>query len=186
MMAGKAAFGANSAEEKHQARQITTLLDSFANALIQKNTTIDNRVASNAQITQALQEMQAAKLHMFPISQAHASPYQPPTWLPTPPEAAAPSAASPAPPPAMTGPRPSHWGSVKPAWEKQGYCWSHEYKVKVGHTSTTCFSRHAGHQTRATRANAMRKYLQLGVPFLLLCTAFGPNLTLLNIGSCCP
>ncbi len=126
-MVGKAAFGANAAEGEHQACQITTLLDNLANALIQKNATIDNLVASNAQLVQALREMQAAMVRMFLASQAHAYPYQPLTWLPTPPEAAAPPVASPALPPATMGLRPSHWGSVKPAWDKQGYCWSHKH-----------------------------------------------------------
>jgi hypothetical protein len=60
MTVGKAAFGANAAEEEHQAHQITASLNNLANALIQKNVTIDNLVASNAQLAQALQEMQAA------------------------------------------------------------------------------------------------------------------------------
>jgi hypothetical protein len=50
MMAGKAAFGANTAEEEHQAYQISASLDNHANALIQKNATIDNIVAANAQL----------------------------------------------------------------------------------------------------------------------------------------
>jgi hypothetical protein len=46
--------------------------------------TIDNLVTSNAQFTQALQEMQAAMVRMFPAGQTHAQhPYQPPTWVPT-------------------------------------------------------------------------------------------------------
>jgi hypothetical protein len=55
MTAGKAVFGANAAEEEHQACKITALLDNFASALIQKNVTINNLVASNAQLMQALQ-----------------------------------------------------------------------------------------------------------------------------------
>ncbi len=72
MMVGKAAFGANAAKEEHQACQITALLDNLTNALIQKNVTIDNLVASNAQLVQALQEMQAALVRMFPASKMHA------------------------------------------------------------------------------------------------------------------
>jgi hypothetical protein len=60
MMAGKAAFGTNTAEEEHQTGQITILLNNLANASIQKNATIDNLIASNVQLAQALQEMQAA------------------------------------------------------------------------------------------------------------------------------
>ncbi len=90
---------------------------------------------------------------MFPAGQPHPTPYQAPAsyqpqaWVPNQLEAAAPSAALPAPTQATRGPRPSCWGAVKPAWDKQGYCWcwSHGYKVKVGHTSATCSSRHKGH-----------------------------------------
>jgi hypothetical protein len=77
MMAGKAAFGANAAEEEHQARQITASLNNLAKALIQKNMTIDNHIASNAQLMQALEEMQATMVHMFPAGQAHAPPTSP-------------------------------------------------------------------------------------------------------------
>jgi hypothetical protein len=166
MTAGKAEFGANSAEEEHQARQITALLNNLANALIQKNATIDNLVASNARLAQALQEMQAEMVRMFPAGQAHASPYQPLMWLPTPPEAVAPPLASLASPLEKMSPSLSHWGSVKPAWDKQDYCWSHGHKVKVGHTSATCSSQRAGNQTRAGRANTMgRSIYNVGYPF---------------------
>ncbi len=84
MMAGKAAFGANAAEEEQQACQITTLLDNLANASIQKqkNATIDNLVASNAQLAQALQDMWSAMVRIFPSGQAHPSLNQALTWWP--------------------------------------------------------------------------------------------------------
>ncbi len=165
--AGKAAFGANAVEEKHQARQITMSLNYLANASIQKNVKIDNLVASNAQLTQALQEMQAAMVHMFPANQTHVQlPYQPPTWVPNPLEAVAAPATSPAPTPVTRGPRSSHWGSVKPAWDKQGYCWSQGHKVKVGHTSVTYSSRCKGHQPGTTQANTMGGSIyNAGYPF---------------------
>jgi hypothetical protein len=75
MMSGMAAFGANAAEEEHQACQITALLDNLANASISKNVTINNLIASNAQLAQALQEMQTAMVHMFPSGQPHPAPY---------------------------------------------------------------------------------------------------------------
>jgi hypothetical protein len=56
MTAGEAAFDANAAKEEHQACQITMLLNNLANASIQKNVTINNLIASNAQLLQALQE----------------------------------------------------------------------------------------------------------------------------------
>jgi hypothetical protein len=85
MTAGNATFGANAAEEEHQAHQITALLDNLAIMSIQKNSTIDNLVASNAQLAHALQDMQAAMVRMFPSSQVHPSPNQAPTRWPTPP-----------------------------------------------------------------------------------------------------
>ncbi len=51
--------------------------------------------------------------------------------------------------------RPSHWNNTKPAWDKVGYCWTHGYKVKVGHTSNTSSSRRTGHQPSTTQANIM-------------------------------
>jgi hypothetical protein len=51
MTAGESAFGANAAEEKEQAHQIALSLDNLANASIQKNSTIDSLVATNAQLS---------------------------------------------------------------------------------------------------------------------------------------
>ena len=36
----------------------------------------------------------------------------------------------------------------------KGYCWTHGYRVKVGHDSKTCKHKEEGHQDGATRANA--------------------------------
>ena len=36
-----------------------------------------------------------------------------------------------------------------------GYCWSHGYKVKHGHSSATCTRQKPGHQKNATRSNIM-------------------------------
>lgn len=43
-------------------------------------------------------------------------------------------------------------------WDPKGYCWTHGYKVKKGHTSACCDLGDIvlGHQCRATRANTMR------------------------------
>jgi hypothetical protein len=73
MTASKAVYRANAAEEEHQAGQITTSLDNLANTLIQKKTAINNHVASNAQFVQALQDMQAAMVCMFPSGNVHPS-----------------------------------------------------------------------------------------------------------------
>ena len=40
-------------------------------------------------------------------------------------------------------------------WDPKGYCWTHGYKVRVGHNSKTCTKRAKGHQEEATRDNIM-------------------------------
>jgi hypothetical protein len=39
--------------------------------------------------------------------------------------------------------------------DPHGYCWSHGYKVKLGHSSLTCTRRQEGHKEGATRTNTM-------------------------------
>ena len=39
--------------------------------------------------------------------------------------------------------------------EKYGYCWSHGFKIKKGHNSTTCKLQKQGHMTETTRGNTM-------------------------------
>ena len=51
--------------------------------------------------------------------------------------------------------RPAHWATSKPAWDKTGYYWSHGFKVKIRHNSSTCTSRRVGHQPGTTRNNTM-------------------------------
>lgn len=46
-------------------------------------------------------------------------------------------------------------GSPSPQieFEPGGYCWTHGYKLKKGHSSSTCRKRAEGHDTTATRCN---------------------------------
>lgn len=46
-------------------------------------------------------------------------------------------------------------GGRKPNWDPNGYCWSCGYKVTKGHNGKTCWSKKAGHQEQATRADTM-------------------------------
>ena len=39
--------------------------------------------------------------------------------------------------------------------DPSGYCWSHGYKVRQGHTSKTCGGKLQGHQEEATRTNTL-------------------------------
>jgi len=146
MTTAESNFGANAAEEEAQGRQIATSLEHLANASIQKNATIDQLVATNSQLMQALESLHASMARMFPNGSplpalAPGSPWVPP--------ASAPPATG------TESPRPAHWGPTKPDWDKHGYCWTHGYKVKLGHTSATCQSRRHGHQAGATRSNRM-------------------------------
>jgi len=139
MTTGNSTFGANQAAEMEQAQQMATSLDNLANASIQKNTTIENLVATNAALTRSIQDIQRTLATMM-TTRPPATPALAPSGQPT----------------GDTPPgRPSHWAAEKPAWDRTGYCWSHGFKVKIGHNSCTCTSRKAGHQPGATRANTM-------------------------------
>jgi hypothetical protein len=136
MTAGNTGFGANQATKLEQAQQMASSLKNLANITIQKNTTIENLVATNATLTKGITDIQLSIARMFA------------SGVPT----------SPAPSPTpMTEARvhPSHRSNTKPAWDKVKYCWTHGYKVKVGHTSATCLSRKTSHHPGATRANIM-------------------------------
>jgi len=148
MTTGDTTFGANQAAEIEQAQQMVTSFNNLANASIQKNTTIENLVATNAAFTKAIQDIQDILATMMT-----SPPPAPQAWSPPP--------GTPAyvPPGQPTGEHrlgcPAHWTTVKPPWDKTGYCWSHSFKVKMGHTSSTCTSRKMGHQAGANRTNTM-------------------------------
>jgi hypothetical protein len=136
MTAGESALGGNAAEEEEQARQIASSLDNLANASIQKNLTTDSLIATNAQLTQALADMQIVIACMIPPG--HPPPYLGTVlaWGANPPPAAAPSVASAPQTASVLSQRPSYWGNIKPNWNKVGYRWTHGFRVKVGHNST--------------------------------------------------
>jgi hypothetical protein len=137
MTIGESPFGANQATtELEQAQQMATSLDNLANASIQKTTTIESLITTNAALTKAIQEIQKTLLRM--------STSPPTTGTP-----------APATTPDIEQTRPAYWSPIKPAWDKEGYCWSHGFKVKVGHNSSTCMSHKAGHQASATRTNTL-------------------------------
>ncbi len=48
---------------------------------------------------------------------------------------------------------PFHWRATKPAWDQMGYCWTHGFRVKVGHSSATCSFPKEGHCADATCTN---------------------------------
>ena len=62
---------------------------------------------------------------------------------------------------AQTGTRPNRPTTIPTGpndmtlMEKDGYLWSHGFKMKKGHNSTTCRFQKQGHMTEATRNNTM-------------------------------
>ena len=102
MKTGKTTFGTNQAAELEQAQQIATSLDNLATKSIQKNTTIDSLVASNAALSKAIQDIQRTLATMMTNQ--------------------TPTLGTPALPGQPTGERtrPTHWATVKPTWAGTG------------------------------------------------------------------
>jgi hypothetical protein len=59
------------------------------------------------------------------------------------------------PPAATNAPTNPAQKRTKAKLDPNGYCWTHGYMVRVGHTSATCTDKKLGHQDAATRANTM-------------------------------
>ena len=49
----------------------------------------------------------------------------------------------------ISNPRTGNFTGLDP----MGYCWSHGWRVRRGHSSSTCSKRKTGHDTTATREN---------------------------------
>jgi hypothetical protein len=135
MTTGETSFGTNQAAKLEQAQQMASSLNNLANALIQKNATINKLVATKATLTKAIADIQLSIAQMcaakVPTPQCWSRFIEGGTCLPLPLE--------------------SHQTSLG----QSGYCWSHGYNVKVGHNSSTCSSHRTGHQPSATQANIM-------------------------------
>jgi hypothetical protein len=130
MIMNNSAFANQTATEAEQAAMMAKSLDNLANATIQKNHTMEKLVTANKKITKALPDANA------PIARL---------CLPNPPNPpSTPSTGT------MNNCHPSHWSAIKPDWDLTGYCWSHGFKEKRGHTSATCTHQRDGHNTAAT------------------------------------
>ncbi len=128
MTSGNSAFANQAAaQEIVQAEMMAALLINLANASIQKNNTIDKLVATNQQQAKVITDLTAAIAKLKDSSS--------PTGHQTGQE------------------RPSHWSPTKPAWDTMGYCWTHRWKVKMDHSSTTCSYPKEGHCKDAKHAN---------------------------------
>ncbi len=125
MTVRETSFDTNQATELEQAQQVASSLDNLANTSIQKNATINNLVATNAMLNKATADIQLSIARMCTAR------------VPIPPTPTFPT------PPMVDHVHSLHWSPTKPARDKHGYCWLHDYKV--GHNSSTCSLHKTGH-----------------------------------------
>jgi hypothetical protein len=129
MTANNRAFANQATTKAKQATMMARSLDNLANAALQKNDTVEKLVSANERLAKALADANAAIARLR---------------LPAP---TAPTSGS------ASGSRPAHWLALLPEWNPHGYCWSHGWKVKHGHSSVTCMHRKDSHQETATRTD---------------------------------
>ena len=140
MAAGKPVFGgvANAVTTGEDTlapatfERLDNYLDNLASAATTERTTLTQLVENNASLTASVAALTAS---VTALTSAH-------TLL-------ANNRGATAPP--TQQPREQKKLNLDP----NGYCWTHGYRVKVGHTSATCTGKRAGHQDAATRANPM-------------------------------
>ncbi len=133
MIANNSAFANQAATNAKQAAMMAKSLDNLANATIQKNVTVEKLVTANEKLAKALANANTAITRLC---------------LPNPP--------NPPPTPSRSTTNnhcPLHWSAVRPDWDPTGYCMTHGFKVKHGHTSATCTHQQDGHNTAATQSN---------------------------------
>ena len=127
MTSTEGAFANQIVAEAEQAEMMARSLDNLANAVIQKNDTVEKLVSANECLAKALADANAAIARLC----------LPGATAPTPGTATPACAAS----------------STPPAWDPHGYCWTHGWKVKLGHSSTTCTHCKEGHDATATHTH---------------------------------
>jgi hypothetical protein len=98
-----------------------------------KNDTVEKLITANEKLAKALVDANTAiaRLHLL-------NPPNPPSTL---------SRST------TNNQRPSHWSAIKPDWNPTGYCLTHGFKVKCGHTIATCTHQQDGHNTAATQSD---------------------------------
>ncbi len=129
MIANNSAFANQAASDVKQAAMMAKSLDNLANAAIQKNDTVEKLVTANKKLAKALANANATIAQLC---------------LPNPPNPLSTPSRS-----TMNNRCPSHWSAVKPDWDPTGYCSTHGFKVKRGHTSTTCTHQQDRHNIAA-------------------------------------
>jgi hypothetical protein len=109
-------------------------LDNLASAATTKRTTLNQLVETNALLTTTIATLTASVTALTAAYTLIAN-------------KAAPAALQP------TSGTPASRPRV--GLDPNGYCWTHGYKVSLGHTSATCTNPKEGHQLAASRANTM-------------------------------
>ena len=127
MTSAAGAFANQAVADAEQAEMMVRSLDNLANAALQKNDTVEKLVSANERLAKALADANAAIARLRLPGTAATTPG---TVLPA---------------------RPA--SATIPAWDPHGYCWSHGWKVKLGHSSATCTHRKEGHDATATRTS---------------------------------
>ena len=146
MAAGNATFGSANAVTTVDEATITPetfarldgYLDNLASAATTERTTLTQLVENNASLTASVAALTASVTALTSaytlLANAHG--LKP-----------------------MTIPQPMQQSGTKkkynPQLDPNGYCWTHGYRAKVGHSSATCTNKAEGHQDTATRAYPM-------------------------------
>ena len=125
-------FGAANTATCNVNATIEAALNNLANAATNNNTTIITLVASNRQLAASLAALLAK------LEAALAKPGAPPLTTPTTPTTT-----------------PSTTAQNLKRYAKDGYCWSHGYRVCKNHTSATCTNKKEGHKDLVTQADTM-------------------------------
>ena len=137
---------ANSAQESELGDKMVSALDNLANAAVQKNDTFEQLVLSNKTLTESIRSQQdEIKKLLAIITALSTSDCE---------SGRTPSGGG----KTSTAPGASGGGGGIP-WDPVGYCWSHGFKIKMGHSSATCENKREGYDSHL---NAKRGDKQSG------------------------
>lgn len=106
------AFNGMANQATDQSIDYVGALDNLANAALQKNETVEQLVRTNSILTKTNESMQAEIKKLTAIISTFSTSKQPQ--------------------------QPTAATAAKAVWDKEGYCFWHGFKVKVGHNSLTC------------------------------------------------
>ena len=125
---------AHSAIDNDLSEKMVHSLDNLANAAVQKNDTVEKLVltnnqlaTANATLTEHIARLQAHNTTLLQLVEKHTGG-------------------------GTSGVKTTTTNNYN-AWDPTGYCWTHGFKVKKGHTSKSCKTRNDGHQEGTTRQN---------------------------------